>query len=977
MQTRLLVVVLALAAVVAGIFLARQAFWQGSPDQVQTSGRAEEGQDEPSQVDPAVGEQPTTPVSASSEESPGHQREAFAGDSKQEESEVSVVRLTGRLIGRDSESRPGCGLRFDVYPAGIPAASNMPPFRATSDDEGRFVLSLPRGCDGSLALDRDGHVLLSGTTRVDDVDEDRDLGDIVVLAQSRISGKVVDPRGQPVAGVKVTAAVRVFGRGPASTSTSGDDGSFSLGMLHPGEWHVRTASGQHLPLKLTLQLGPEEQLSDLELTVEAGRWISGYVVDDRGQPVAGAKVGSLRQEELSGMQINRFTLDEAVLTDESGRFSLAGLKGDRVAVRAIGDGYVTDTQNGVAVGTSNLQLRLVRQGEVVGILRDRAGQPIAGSKVTARPAEEMRRLDEVGGFHFDRLPIGPMQDAAVTAEDGSFRIANVEPGSVTVRATGDTHRPARLAGQVVAPGQVLEGVVVVADRGGVARVLVVNEAGEPVAAADVTVERVQPEPTGFGQIFVSATDSSEAMGLSHLEVGEGRTNNEGVVEIGGLPGGPARLVCRHAEYAEAVPVDLVVPVTGVADARLVVRQPGFVDVQVFDAEGQPMSGRFVVHGPVGNGEEGRDRRHRAGSDGMAHVGPLPPGAYSVELLLPQEQHIGDLGSIPPWPGARGPVVESTRQEFQVAAGKTNQVQLNMPPLVRVHGVVRQSGGAASGIQVRLVESSSDSSTEEATAFGKAAKSATTNANGEYWLPAVVPGDYELRWGKPNQLVMDRQKLTLRPGDREVQRDLRLSYGSLRVCVVDAEGEPIAGAEVELSNGSSNGGRESRSLSVSLVMTTDGSEESASVLSGAKRAKTNAQGVALVEDVPPGTYQVQLSAQRFIDGEVADQLVVEGGVTECGTVALKQSGRIRGDIVDNNGDSIPLALVLAFKVGGDGAPKPQPALGGTYMLDSLEPGKYRLSASRLGNGGRGAQGPEIEVEVVGGETATQRLTVPDQ
>lgn len=977
MQTRLLVVVLALAAVVAGIFLVRQAFWQESPDQIQAPGSGENGQHEPAQVEPTVGELPADPVSVSPEAGAGHQREALAEDSEQEGAEALVVRLSGRLIGRDGKPRGDHELRFDVQPEGISAAPKMPPFRATSDDKGQFVASIPRGCDGILALERAGHVLLSGTAQIDDVDEDRDLGDIVVLTQSGISGKVVDPRGQPVAGVKVTAAVRVFGGRPASTSTSAEDGSFSLGMLHPGEWHVRTASGQHLPLKLTLQLGPEELLRDLELTVEVGRWISGYVIDDRGQPVEGAQVGSLRQEESPGMRINRFTLDEAVLTDANGRFSLAGLTGDKATIRAVGDGYATDTQRGVPVGTANLQLRLVRHGEVVGVLRDMAGQPIAGSRVTARPAEEMRYIDEVGGYYFDRLPMGRMEDAAVTGEDGSFRIANVEPGSVIVRATGDTHRPARLAGQVVAPGQALEGVVVVADRGGVARVLVVNEAGEPVAAADVTVEKLQAERTGVLDVFVESTVSSNVVTLNRLEVGKGTTDNEGIVEIGGLPGGPARLACSHADYAEARSVDLVVPATGVADARLVVRQPGFVEVQVLDAEGLPLSGQFVVRGPVGDGETARDRKHRAGSDGMAHVGPLPPGAYSVELLLPQQEHRGEFGTIPHRPDVRGPVVKSTRQEFEVAAGKTNQLQLTMPPLVRVHGVVRLSGEPVAGIQVQIVESSSSSNPAEEAGHGMGAKSAKTDANGEYSLPAVVPGDYELRWGKSNQLVMDRQELTLGSGDREVQRDLILSYGSLRVWVVDADGKPIPGAEVELSRATRNGIRETRSLSVSMVMTTGGGEESASMFSGAKRAKTDAQGVALVEDVPPGTYQVHLSSKSFIDGELADQVVVEGGVTESGTVVLKQSGRIRGDIVDSNGDSIPLALVMAYKIGGDGTPTPQPALGGTYVLDSLEPGKYRVSAGRLGNGGMSAQGQALEVEVVGGETTTQRLTVPDQ
>ena len=980
MQARMLVSVFVLVAVAAGVFLAQQTFWPGSPDRIDTSGQGVTTGETPVSVDPAAAEVSPDPASAAAEVDAAHQRQAVAGDAEREDPAALIVRLTGRLIDRDSKPTPGHVLRFDVQLDGIQGLvpANVPPMRATSDDAGQFVLSVPRGCDGILALEREGYLLLSGTARLADVDEDRDLGDVVVLAQSRVSGRVVDPRGQPVAGVKVSASGRLFGGTPASTSTSADDGSFSLDMLHPGEWHVRTASGQHLPTQLTLQMGPEEQLRDLELTVEPGRWVSGYVIDDRGQPIEGAKVGSVRQQELSGMKINRFALDETVLTDKRGWFSLAGLKDDQVDIRAFGAGHVADTQRGVEVGTTNLQLRLLRQGEVVGVLQDASGQPIAGSRVTALSGNSMPSLDEEEmELHFGRMPLGRMQDAAVTGEDGSFRIANVEPGSVTVRATGQSHRPARLAGLVVAPGQVHEGVVVVADRGGVARVLVVNEAGEPVASAEVTVMRALQQPIGSFHIVAESTVPSFASPFGSADLGRGTTNADGVVEIGGLPDGTARLVCSHADYAESRALELVVPARGVADARLVVRRAGFVEVQVVDADGQPMAAKFVVHGPVGNGENGRDRQNRAGADGTAHVGPLPPGAYWAELLLPQQEHSFHPGDMPHWPGPRGPVLESTRREFKVTADQVSQMQLEMPPLVRVHGVVRSSGEPVAGIKVELVESSPTSANAEAGSHGVGAKSVKTDANGQYSLQDVVPGDYEIRWGKPKQIVMDRQKLMVGPTQREMHRDLNLSYGDLRVRVVDVDGNPIKGAEVELSRGDASSNREARSVSISMVMTSDGSEESASVVTGPRKAKTDAEGIALVEEVPPGTYQVRASSSRFIDGKLAGQVVVEGVLTESGTVQLLQSGRLRGEIVDTNGDRVSLALVMAQKVGGEDPPRPHPALGGTYLLDRLAPGKYLVKASRMGNGAMRAQGPELEVEVVGGETASLRLSVPPQ
>ena len=94
---------------------------------------------------------------------------------------------------------------------------------------------------------------------------------------------------------------------------------------------------------------------------------------------------------------------------------------------------------------------------------------------------------------------------------------------------------------------------------------------------------------------------------------------------------------------------------------------------------------------------------------------------------------------------------------------------------------------------------------------------------------------------------------------------------------------------------------------------------------------------------------------------------------CG-VAIAQ---IELRVVDESGDAVAMVLVSARKAGANEPPKRMPALGGSYAIDSLEPGRYLVSASRLGTGGLDEQGPEIEVEVVAGKTAKARLTVPSR
>src|SRR5262249_58568570 len=114
---------------------------------------------------------------------------------------------------------------------------------------------------------------------------------------------------------------------------------------------------------------------------------------------------------------------------------------------------------------------------------------------------------------------GPGRGAgATTAEDGSFRIDNVDPGTVTVRARGKTHRPAQQAGIVVAPAQNIAGVMLKAETGALLAATVVDEDGAPVADAKVEVRRPKEQPSEgpagsfTRRVRVDSTDGDIAIG---------------------------------------------------------------------------------------------------------------------------------------------------------------------------------------------------------------------------------------------------------------------------------------------------------------------------------------------------------------------------------------------------------------------------------------------------------------------------------
>jgi hypothetical protein len=139
--------------------------------------------------------------------------------------------------------------------------------------------------------------------------------------------------------------------------------------------------------------------------------------------------------------------------------------------------------------------------------------------------------------------------------------------------------------------------------------------------------------------------------------------------------------------------------------------------------------------------------------------------------------------------------------------------------------------------------------------------------------------------------------------------------------------------------------------------------------GAARAKTDVDGVAEIDDVPPGTYTLRARGSDRVARELKGQVVVEGSTTDCGRIELDVAGRIRGRVVGGDGQQVGMAMVQ-YRLAGAGAPgagaeEREPAMGGSFTLRGLAPGRYLVRAESLDDG---AIGPEVEVDVAAGRTA---------
>ncbi len=875
---------------------------------------------------------------------------------------AATIAVRGRLVDASGAPIAEVPLRLreqaGMFAMPLPeaaAASAAPPLEARSGADGRFAFRFGRDQGGALSVVGTDLVLRDRVRTFPAASADLDLGDLAVARAAAVAGVVRDGGGRPVAGVRVSAhrGEGPFLGGNEGAATTGDDGAFRIAGLRPGRNTIRTASPRHLPAVATQQLGEGEQVRDLVLVLQAGNAIAGQVVDDRGLPVTGIRVGAMRHEERGALSVQRFAADESTTTDEHGWFTLAGLVGETATVRAWGEGHATVTQPNVPTGTSTLLLRALRFGSVRGVLRDRAGQPIAGSRVTASEAGAAVRLLD--------------GDAAVTAADGTFRIDDVPPGTVQVMATGDGHRPAVATAVSVVPGGAAEGVVLVADRGAVLRVTVVDHRGEPVADARVEAVRPAAEATGPGGFRMRRAASTGGapvfLGEGEERLAGGSTDARGVVELAGLPEGAALVRGRHDELAEGQPVPVTLPVAGAIEARVTLRPGGSAEITVVGSDRAPVAdAAFVVTGPLGDPAE-REHRQKADGAGRATLRPLPPGAYRAELeKAPQSRSVGD--SMVFTMGETTTLAQS-RVEFTVQAGAAVPVTITRPVLARLSGTVSGPDGPQAGIEVAIEKG--EGMGEMGVPTGQSVRS---GADGSYALAELEAGAYTLRYGRPGQVAKAEATIDIPAGVAEVQRDLALRTGQIRVQAVSgATGAPLAGAEVTLQRGRSGGEapRQRRMMMVSLSIDNSGAGDTTTMTMGGVRVRTGPDGVATIDDVPEGTWTVRITHDRHAPVEAKDQQVVMGATLDCGTLRLSEAGGIRGTATDIDGKPLGLALVSWRKAGSSGEWDREPAMGGTFSLKGLEPGRYVVRARQIGPQ-ESAEGQEVEVEVKAGEVA---------
>ncbi|MCB9566519.1 MAG: carboxypeptidase regulatory-like domain-containing protein [Myxococcales bacterium] len=435
-----------------------------------------------------------------------------------------------------------------------------------------------------------------------------------------IRGQVVDGRGEPAAGVSVSARPKIDAaqaRAQATSAWSGETdeaGRFELAGLLPGDYELGVSAWRppratpKEPLPVTLRDGHD--VDDLTITLPASGELRGRVIDSEGEGVGGATI-SLEQ----GPSWRRCT------ADDEGAFACPELlPGSYRAVPSLGfldnmraPGSGDDDLQGERVEIVEGEVREVElvvetaTGVIHGVVRDEEGGPVADAFIESTRESEQSGSSSAQNVRMSRWgSFAGGHDPVLSDADGRFTLTRLAPGKHTILA----HRKG--GGEAILEHAALDEDVVltIASTGRLAGSVSLAGGGAP---EEFTVS-IRDEATGFHRSDAFfRTDG--AFSLPEVPAGSYKVNVSA-----GAGTAEAEATLAAGEEREDLRIELAPKVT--ARGRIV------------DEEGSPVAGIVVQingrgGGMVFGGPTDDKLRNVSDEDGRFEVERAPTGAVRI------------------------------------------------------------------------------------------------------------------------------------------------------------------------------------------------------------------------------------------------------------------------------------------------------------------------------------------------------------
>lgn len=779
----------------------------------------------------------------------------------------------------------------------------------TTGEDGRMTIGVP--CRGELRLaiaaaDGDGaearvQPSAPSAAAVPPVE-------VVLEAPARAGGRVLDGETrEPIAGAFVwyeddaASFTRTDGKGAYAQSRRAGSPAAPLRAAAAG--HLSSASGPVFALQPTATL-------------------AGYVVDDEGRAVAGARVRAEEHAaETTRYGMRRDGLALRATSKANGAFRIDVLPRRTYAVKAVYEGYapasVVAGKLAPAAAKSDLRVVLSRGQSAAGrILEKDTAEPVAGASLrlvlasrAAVPAWARNDDEDEEGAEF----------AAVSEADGRYRFEHLPPGSYELAVEAEGYAPQRLHGLTVDAAQTAAFGTVSLERGALVEGVVVDGDDRPVAGAIVLVH----PPSAAG----ARGDAAVRLAARGEGSRQAVSGSDGRFLVTGLtPGATADVTVRREGYAAQTLARIDVPPW--EPLRIVLEPSARVSGRVVDERGDAVPGAVVT-------VRAADAVLPVGMDGRL-VDADASGAFELHDLAAGRLALAAM--------ARGYLTSEAVLLDLAARSSIDDVQLTVRRGASIEGrVVTPSGQPAMAARVSLRGPLRPDQMLEREVAGFA----QTDGEGRYRLEGVSPGPQTIAASQDGYQSALRE-VTVQPGPN--QFDLRLGEGfSVGGRVTDAGGAPLAG------------------VAVSLMTATPGARDEMSA----------ADGAFLFTGVAPGPVVVSARKQGYSSARRELQLA-DRSVGDVELQLRHGGGAITGQILGLAAQDLPQLRITARKVplaGMDGLRDGRADAQFAYRVEGVFAGDWNVTAhlpsgrqaQRKVTVAEGAEGAQADLEFARGVT----------
>ena len=413
----------------------------------------------------------------------------------------------------------------------------------------------------------------------------------------KISGRVVDETGEPLARIHVDAeydfTLNSSREQHRTSAITQDDGRFELKGLRDAEYSLIIRSAAYSTGTVE---GVAAGTTNVKVVVRRKGRIEGIVLGPQGplesfEVVAGAELANLHQVQYTPF------------FDPGGKFTLENVEGPEVTVAARAPGFMPGQVRVRGVGPDNtvtgVKIQLQPGATVKGHIVDGAGAPVGNANITYTLEAEASENNSNGYLR--------------SQEDGSFSIDSLAPGRLQIDVIHQDYLAHRSERAIHA------GVPAVVDiklDAGVSVEGTVYLGTTPAAGALVHVFPEDPQP-------------------DHLQSAKRATSDaKGHYQINGLLTGNYRAEARYSREGARYNTQL----------QFTTAETGVTQLDVAFAGGTAaLEGRVTVNGvPSGPGivmlflQEQQNTMHCSlEQDGTYSITGLPPGAVTVNVGLEQ------------------------------------------------------------------------------------------------------------------------------------------------------------------------------------------------------------------------------------------------------------------------------------------------------------------------------------------------------